>query len=218
MAAENRIYVYMQEDRENQSGKVSLEEGLNLNTRELLAMSLGSLVFYFFVSTILYYFVIEESLFSVFFEGSPIWEQTLVGLGAGILCALIILFFSTRPPMKSVLDDFVIFRIISRSRFSLFDKVQISFFAGLGEELLFRGTIQPLIGIWLTSVLFIAIHGYISIKSAGHILFTVLLLGLSVVLGFLFELSGIIAAMTAHASYDFIMLFWASRRQTREEE
>jgi membrane protease YdiL (CAAX protease family) len=209
----NIEWKFMQDDQKNESGNMPLEEGLNLNSRELLGMSLGSLVFYLFVSTMLYYFVIGESLFSLFFSGSPVWQQLVAGLGAGSLCALVILFFSTRPPMNRVLDDFVIFRIISRTRFSLFDKIQISFFAGLGEELLFRGTIQPLIGIWLTSVIFIAIHGYISIKSGGHVLFTLLLLGLSIVLGFLFELSGIIAAMTAHAVYDFIMLFWAARRK-----
>ena len=202
----------MSETDHNETEPSPLEEGLNLSSRELLGMSLGSMVFYLFIATLLYYFVIGESLITVFFEGKPIAEQLLTGLGAGVVSALVILFFSTRPPMSQVLDDFMIFRIISRTEFTLFDKVQISLFAGAGEEILFRGTIQPLIGIWLTSVLFIAIHGYISIKSAGHILFTVLLLGLSVMLGFLFELSGIVAAMTAHAVYDLVMLFWAGKR------
>ena len=212
----NRINRYMAESGENEPGKILTEEDLNLSSRELLGMSLASMVLYLFISTLLYYFVIGESLFSVFFKGKPIAEQLLTGLGAGAASALVILFFSTRPPMSKVLDDFMIFRIISRSKFTLFDRLQISLFAGAGEEILFRGTIQPLIGIWLTSVLFIAIHGYISIKSAGHVLFTVLLLGLSVMLGFLFELSGIIAAMTAHAIYDLIMLAWAGKRQEQE--
>ncbi|PWN06904.1 CPBP family intramembrane glutamic endopeptidase [Rhodohalobacter mucosus] len=203
----------MEDSGDNKPDKMFTEEDLNLSSRELLGMSLGSMVLYLFIATLLYYFVIGESLLSVFFTGKPIVEQLLTGLGAGVASALVILFFSTRPPMSKVLDDFMIFRIISRAEFTLFDKVQISLFAGAGEEILFRGTIQPLIGIWLTSVLFIAIHGYISIKSAGHILFTVLLLGLSVMLGFLFELSGIVAAMTAHAVYDLVMLFWAGKRQ-----
>ncbi|MBK7566807.1 MAG: CPBP family intramembrane metalloprotease [Bacteroidetes bacterium] len=31
----------------------------------------------------------------------------------------------------------------------------LSFCAGVGEELLFRGAIQPWLGIWLTALLFI---------------------------------------------------------------
>lgn len=188
-------------------------EGLNLSSRELLTMSLGSLVLYLFISTLLYYFVHEKSLFSVFADGESIGTQLLTGIGSGTAAALIILFFSTRPPMSRILDDFTIFRVISKTRFSTFDKIQISLFAGTGEELLFRGAIQPLMGIWLTSVLFIAIHGYISVKSAGHALFTVLLVGLSVMLGFLFELVGLVSAIAAHSVYDLIMLWWAGQRQ-----
>lgn len=203
----------MSDSGKNENKKTVSVEDLNMSSRELLTMSAGSLVLYLFISTLLYYFVIEESLFSVFFTGETLGLQLITGISAGIVSAVIIIFFSTHPPMSQVLDDFVIFRIISRTKFTLFDKVQVSLFAGTGEELLFRGTIQPLIGIWLTSVLFIAIHGYISIKSAGHILFTILLLGLSLMLGFLFEYSGIVAAMLAHAVYDFIMLLWAGKRQ-----
>lgn len=206
----------MSDTGENENKNYISGEDLNLSTRELLTMSAGSLVLYLFISTLLYYFIIEESLVSVFFMGESIGMQLLTGFAAGVGSALIIIFFSTRPPMSKVLDDFVIFRIISRTKFTLFDKIQVSFFAGTGEELLFRGTIQPLIGIWLTSILFIAIHGYISIKSAGHVLFMVLLLGLSVMLGFIFEYSGIFAAMTAHAVYDLIMLLWAGKRQIKE--
>lgn len=173
-------------------------------------MSLASLVFYLFVATILFYFFHEGGLVEAFDSEFATWLQLLAGAGAGILSAGVIIFFSSVSPMKDVLDDFAIFRIISRTEFSWSDRIQISFFAGVGEELLFRGAIQPLIGIWFTSLIFIAIHGYISFKSAGHILFTVLLFGLSMMLGYLFMFVGLIAAMTAHAVYDFMMLWWVA--------
>jgi uncharacterized protein len=191
------------------------EAGLGLSGRELLHMSAGSLVFYLFLATLLFWFFHEDRLIDVFSHGLSIHWQLLAGVAAGAVAAGVILFFSTRPPMQQALDDFAIFRILSNTKFTTFDRVQVSFFAGVGEELLFRGAIQPLIGIWLTSVIFIAIHGYISFRSAGHVLFTLLLFGLSMLLGVLFEVAGLIAAMTAHAVYDYIMLKWVDIRQKR---
>jgi uncharacterized protein len=155
------------------------EAGLGLTGRELLHMSAGSLVFYLFLATLLFWFFHEDRLIDVFSHGLSIHWQLLAGVAAGAVAVGVILFFSTRPPMQQALDDFAIFRILSNTKFTTFDRVQVSFFAGVGEELLFRGAIQPLIGIWLTSVIFIAIHGYISFRSAGHVLFTLLCLALA---------------------------------------
>ena len=68
--------------------------------------------------------------------------------------------------------------------------------------------IQPLLGIWITSIIFVGLHGYFKFKSAGHIIFGVLMFGLSMGLGYLFEEAGLIAAMVAHAVYDLTMLKW----------
>ena len=105
-----------------------------------------------------------------------------------------------------LLSDFSIFQALSEARFSLFDKTQISVFAGAGEEILFRGAIQPLLGNIFTSIIFIGIHGYFKFRSVGHILFGMMMFGLSIMLGFLAEEVGLFAAMVAHALYDLIML------------
>jgi len=72
--------------------------------------------------------------------------------------------------------------------------------------------IQPLLGIWITSIIFVGLHGYFKFKSARHIIFGVLMFGLSMGLGYLFEEAGLIAAMVAHAVYDLIMLKWMDGR------
>lgn len=194
------------------------EKGLNLSSRELLNMSAASLVLYLFIATILFYFFHQTSLFEAFTHGVYWYYQLLIGLGAGGVAAGVIVFFSTRSPMGPILDDFSIFKIIKNTQFTWGDRIQISFFAGVGEELLFRGAIQPLIGIWVTSAVFVAIHGYISFKSAGHILFTFLLFTLSMMLGILYETAGLLSAMTAHAVYDFLMLWWVKGRSTASEQ
>ena len=194
------------------------EMGLNMTGRELFGMSMASLVFYLLIATILFYFFHEGGLIDIVTHGIGLGYQLLVGLGAGLAAAGIIIFFSTRRPVEPVLNDFTIFRMIKNTEFTLFDRIQISFFAGVGEELLFRGAMQPLIGIWFTSLIFIAIHGYISFKSLGHIVFTLMLFGLSMMLGYLFEFAGLFAAMTAHAVYDYVMLEWVNAAKKRNAE
>ncbi len=172
----------------------------------MLGMSLLSFLFYLGLSLLLIYFFHEGSFMSIFEHGYSITVQVMIGTTAGIAAALIIMYLSTKSPIADVLDDYALFRVIANTRFSSFDRVQISFFAGTGEEILFRGAIQPILGIWVTSIIFIAIHGYFKFKSAGHILFGLMLFSLSMMLGVLYEVSGLISAMTAHAIYDLVML------------
>lgn len=180
--------------------------------KELFRMSFISLVVYLFIATLLFYFFHDTRLIEIFGKGFSIPYQLIIGVLAGSGAAMIIVFFSGRTPMKEVLNDFAVFRIIANTQFTSFDRLQVSFFAGVGEELLFRGAIQPLLGIWITSFLFIAIHGYVSFRSAGHILFTLLLFGLSMMLGVLFETAGLTSAITAHAVYDWLMLQWVRNK------
>ncbi|MFO7847466.1 CPBP family intramembrane glutamic endopeptidase [Rhodohalobacter sp.] len=196
-----------------EKNQYQLEE--NLTGKNMLGMSLLSFLFYVAVSLLLIYLFHEGDFREIFEHGYSITVQMAIGLSAGIAAALVVMFLSSRSPIADVLDDFTLFRVIANTKFSPFDRVQISLFAGAGEEILFRGAIQPILGIWATSIIFIAIHGYFKFKSAGHILFGLMLFGLSMMLGFLYEISGLISAMAAHGIYDLVMLEWAKRR--REE-
>lgn len=198
-------------EAENRENNLEEDIGKNLSGRNLIGMSLISFLFYTLTALILYYFFFDDNLLSAFDHGYATSHQILYGILAGVAAAGVIIFFSTRPPVEPVLEDFAVFKVLKNSKFTVFDRVQVSTFAGVGEELLFRGAIQPLIGIWLTSVIFVAIHGYFKFKSAGHILFGLLLFGLSMMLGFLYEYVGLISAMTAHAIYDILMLWWVAR-------
>ncbi|MEX1062415.1 MAG: CPBP family intramembrane glutamic endopeptidase [Balneolaceae bacterium] len=184
------------------------EPGVNISGRELLALSALSLLVYLFLAQLLFYFFHDGGPLSAFAHGLTIPLQLLTGLFSGCTAAGMIIFFASRSPVEQVLEDFTLFRVIANTDFSSFDRIQVSLFAGIGEELLFRGAIQPLLGIWITSFIFIAIHGYFSFRSAGHILFGMLMFGLSMMLGILFEFSGLFAAMSAHAAYDMLMLWW----------
>lgn len=179
-----------------------------LSGSRLLMLSIISASFYLLLALLIYHFIYEESIANAFTHGLTLNMQFLAGVIAGGIAAAGVGFVITREPVAGVLDDFYIVQAISKMRFNNFDRLQLSFFAGAGEELLFRGAIQPLLGIWVTSLVFVGLHGYFKFKSAGHILFGVMMFALSVMLGYLYREAGLIAAMTAHAVYDVIMLKW----------
>ncbi len=76
--------------------------------------------------------------------------------------------------------------------------------AGLGEETLFRGPVQPVLGIFATSVLFASIH-----VQYGPSLLLGYIFVLSVGLGFLRRRFNATASFLAHAGYNFVSVMAA---------
>jgi membrane protease YdiL (CAAX protease family) len=183
-----------------------------LTTGKLLILSIVSANIYLFLSLLILKYWQDGWLPSLFVSDFSLISQIGIGLGAGSLASAVIYFMILHSPISDVISDYSVFKALSKADFSIFDNTQISFFAGVGEELLFRGAIQPLLGNTLTSIIFIGIHGYFKFRSPGHILFGVMMFGLSFMLGLLFEHIGLIAAMAAHAIYDLIMLQLIQRR------
>lgn len=183
----------------------------SLTTGKLLIMSVVSANIYLFISLLIIKYWHDGWLVDLFNSDFTVLYQIAFGAGSGILATGIIYLIINLPPVSKVLSDYSIFQALSRARFSLFDKTQISVFAGAGEEILFRGAIQPLLGNFFTSIIFIGIHGYFKFRSAGHILFGIMMFGLSIMLGILAAEVGLFAAMVAHALYDLIMLILIQR-------
>lgn len=77
----------------------------------------------------------------------------------------------------------------------------ISLTAAVGEELLFRGAIQHFLGVFWSSALFAAVH----VRYLHRWLMTGLVFGVSVGLGWIYELTGTLwAPILAHFLIDFI--------------
>ncbi|MDR8389644.1 CPBP family intramembrane metalloprotease [Aliifodinibius sp. S!AR15-10] len=180
----------------------------------LLVLSVISALVYVVVGWLIFYFFRDMGVESAFDHGFSVSTQLAIGTGSGIVGAGIISYLMDRPPISGVLDDFYIVRILSNTRLGLFDRTQLSLFAGAGEEFLFRGAMQPLLGIWVTSLIFVGLHGYFKFQKLGHIAFGVMMFGLSMGLGYVYEYAGLIAAMTAHAIYDMIMLYQVTKKLT----
>ena len=87
--------------------------------------------------------------------------------------------------------------------------VWMSIAAAVGEEMLFRAALQPLLGVWLASSVFLLTHTPVYrvrhldratlVQAAG-------IFGASVALGFVFQTVGLLASMIVHAWIDIVGL------------
>ncbi len=73
--------------------------------------------------------------------------------------------------------------------------------AGVGEEILFRGALQPVLGIWFTSILFAIVHVQYGFLTPA----TVVLLLLSLILGYIRQRHSTSVAILVHFGYDLVL-------------
>lgn len=77
--------------------------------------------------------------------------------------------------------------------------------ASVGEEVLFRAGIQPLIGIWPAAFLFVLLHGYINPANLHLSVYGFFLVVICAGFGYLFKFFGLTGSIIAHFIYDVSM-------------
>jgi len=141
-------------------------------------------------------FLIKQPLFWQFATGVSIGSAIAFGTGIVILKA---------PGIQGLRS------IISEAYIHLNPKWYDLFFtaltAGVAEEILFRGLLQPWAGIVLTSIIF-ALGHMPTPNTRGKLLMVVWVFVLGYILGILFEQFGIYCAIMAHFAIDLILLFF----------
>lgn len=83
---------------------------------------------------------------------------------------------------------------------SVGDWLLLAVAAGIGEEILFRGALQPVLGIWVTSLLFAIVHTQYGLSVA-----TVLIFVVGYILGIIRRQHNTTVAILIHASYNFVL-------------
>lgn len=92
--------------------------------------------------------------------------------------------------------------------------IALSLAAGWGEEILFRGAFQPVIGIVLTSVLFAGLHTGFQFNLHALRVYFIVVFVLSIGLGVIARELGLVTAMAVHGSWDLLMVFIIRRELT----
>ncbi len=136
---------------------------------------------------------------------APPAEQILVGLLVGIGSGLAVGLGVARSSRLASLRK-IIHQVFEAVRPNLLDLFLTSASAGFSEELLFRGAVQPLLGIWITSLLFALAHGGGAKASKGNLFFGLFIFGISLLLGVVYVEVGLLAGMVTHFALDFAAL------------
>ena len=134
----------------------------------------------------------------------PLWKQILVGLLSGTAIAVCAQFIISRPFMKEVNMRYS--KLLEGFKLSLNEILFVSVCAGIGEEILFRGALQPLFGIVFVAFLFVAIHGYLNPRDWRITIYGLFMTGAMCALGFAAKTFGLLPAIIAHTVIDVYLL------------
>jgi hypothetical protein len=189
-----------------------MSEEPEISRDELLRISALSGLIWLVLGTLILLYWQQTDLAAALFEGRSILIQLTAGIASGAIFGYAGSRLIQVKEYQKISEDLKIVRVIRRAGLRKSDVVVISATAGITEEWLFRAALQPVLGLTLASVLFVAVHGYFSFKSRHHIAFGGFMLLLSFALGLLFEFVGLISAMSAHVVYDIWVINRLRRR------
>ncbi len=155
----------------------------------------------------------DRTLPTVLVEGQPIaaqigWGITF-GLAISVPFAVIVFFVPLFSSFRRQLLD-----LVSRLDLEALNPLWISLSAGIGEELLFRGALQPIVGLWWASSIFTLAHfgsGQFRSMNWQKLIYATSVFIAGLFLGYVFLKFGLIAAIVTHATVDVISLFTAQR-------
>lgn len=146
----------------------------------------------------------ENKSLSDFLEFHSIsFFSVIMGCGVGFIYACIANLILKFPVFKTV--PLRIDELVKSMNLTFKDAIFLSLCAGIGEELLFRAGIQFYLGPVITSILFVAMHGYLNPLNWRQSLYGIVVLPLSFILGYGYEWYGLWFAIAVHSTYDFVL-------------
>lgn len=181
-------------------------------------MSNGSLrIFFLALLTITLFPLVTLGCFLIF-ETNPLQtfiaifetkSSYLLELGLGIVVGaasgIAAWKFISAKFMQSVLYKYG--GVIKSLNLNLYTILFVSLCAGVGEEIFFRGALQSYLGIWITAILFIAVHGYLDPTNWKISLYGTLMTLIIALLGYMTTIYGLVSAMVAHTVIDIILFY-----------
>ncbi|MCO5260446.1 MAG: CPBP family intramembrane metalloprotease [Crocinitomicaceae bacterium] len=159
------------------------------------------------------YFTDGITLFDFLFPTQISIVNIVIGVLIGVAYALI----ANRIMKHPIFDDIPIKvdELVKSMNLTIFDSIFLSLCAGIGEELLFRVGFQHYLGVIITSILFVAIHGYLNPFNWKFSLYGLVVLPLSFLLGYGYTWYGLWFVIALHTSYD-LTLFLAFKENKEE--
>jgi uncharacterized protein len=149
---------------------------------------------------------------NVFALGDSVPFGLLVGVIVASGTVTLGIFVYRLSPALRRLSDELAPHLVDRARWR--DLVLVSIFSGVGEEALFRGALQPEIGLVAASLLFGVLHVG---PDRRYLVWTLWAVGAGFLFGFLYAWTGgILAPVTAHALHNAATLFLWKRSRRKQ--
>lgn len=145
----------------------------------------------------------DNSFLSIFKTKSSIYIEIYMGVLFGILAGTTAWDIVNSKLINPALNKYK--KLIVDLNLKLSTIIFVSMCAGVGEEIMFRGVLQPLLGIWITAILFVAIHGYLNPTDWRLSIYGIYMTLIIAVIGLFTQLFGLTSAMIAHAIIDVIL-------------
>jgi uncharacterized protein len=153
--------------------------------------------------------------FEVDAVGQFAWTTAAWYWGVGATCPAFALFLIAYRMPSAAFSDIRRFLLetlgppLSRCRW--YDLLLVATVAGIGEEILFRGVLHPLIGLFWSNVIFALVHAISPMYA-----FLAGLMG--AYLGWIFDASGnLLAPIVTHGLYDFLAFLAVAREYRRSD-
>ena len=134
---------------------------MQISKKALLAVSVFTLFGFSFIAYIILSFSSEFS-YAQIFESDQVFMSIFIGLGLGALVGLIAVGLLQLPFLNETKTFYA--KMFQNIDLNWSDILFYSFCAGVGEEILFRGALQLLLGLWFTAVIFVFLHGYLTLS------------------------------------------------------
>jgi membrane protease YdiL (CAAX protease family) len=124
-----------------------------------------------------------------------------IGLGLyGVLIVLVMIWTALVPP-EVMAEQTAASELLAQSFNTLPLAFAVAITAGIGEEILFRGALQPVFGLLWSSIYFVLVHIQYTLTPA-----TLIILMVSLGLGLLRNRQSTTACIIAHFTYNFVQL------------
>lgn len=177
-----------------------------MNRKKVLILAWITLLVFPLPVVLFFYYGEGQNLYEIF----QVQKIKLIPIGYGLEFGIVYAFFASILLKSSVFSELPINleKLISSMKIKRIDALFISFCAGFGEEILFRSGMQHYLGILITSIVFVAIHGYLNPFNWRYSLYGLIVLPFILLLSMGFEHFGLWFAIAAHFSYDAV-LFWS---------
>ena len=138
-----------------------------MNKKSIVPLAVATLIGFPLLGFIIHFFVFDTPFFSLFISKTNLALEFLVGVGSGLCFGYVGWQIISMKFMHPVLTKYQ--ALVKNFEMDTNLIFFVSFCAGFGEEVFFRGVLQPIIGIWVTAILFVAIHGYLNPKDLSLI-------------------------------------------------